>query len=210
MSVKGIWGVNATVLASLVIINILLMSLGNTYWTILGVLALLGGAFISLQRGMQMGHAACGVSHLIDQANESGHSDRLDEKTLAKAWSRGNGIRSVLLSALIPYGCSCLYMLVVLLNIEGLIVPTRLPACLMALPFWSIIPGYSFPSLAAPVIAVLMVSPFVLPLFTFAGYMRGPKLWQNTEKAMAEGRRRAKAKARIAQKRKPRQQKPEI
>ena len=61
------------------------------------------------------------------------------------------------------------------------------------------------------VAAVLMISPFVLPLCTFAGYMQGPKLWAKSEEAMAQGRRRARAKSRVAQKKRaPRVRKPEI
>ena len=59
-------------------------------------------------------------------------------------------------------------------------------------------------------VLVLMVSPFVIPTFTFMGYLQGPRLWENTEKAMARGKRRAKAKSRIVKKNKPREQKPQI
>ena len=56
-----------------------------------------------------------------------------------------------------------------------------------------------------------MISPFILPLFQFWGYMQGPKLWKKTEQAMADGRRRAKARSRIVKKNKlPRTMKPEI
>ena len=59
--------------------------------------------------------------------------------------------------------------------------------------------------------SVLMISPFILPLFQFWGYMQGPKLWKKTEQAMADGRRRAKARSRIVKKNKlPRTMKPEI
>ena len=65
--------------------------------------------------------------------------------------------------------------------------------------------------LTTDVILVLMISPFILPLVQFAGYMQGPKLWKKTEQAMVDGRRRAKARSRIVKKNKlPRSMRPEI
>ena len=45
---------------------------------------------------------------------------------------------------------------------------------------------------------------------TFLGYLQGPKLWARTEEAMKQGRRRAKANARMRKKWVPQPKKPEI
>ena len=61
------------------------------------------------------------------------------------------------------------------------------------------------------IILVLMVGPFVIPTCQFLGYLQGPKMWEKTEQAMAEGKRRAKARSRIARKKKlPKSMRPEI
>ena len=60
------------------------------------------------------------------------------------------------------------------------------------------------------IVAMLMISPFILPGCTCLGYLQGPRLWARTEDAMKQGRRRAKARARVGKKMVPRQQKPEI
>ena len=157
---------------------------------------------------------AAGLVILVEKARdpESPSYGQVDAAVEKRAWSSWTGFRGVLASALVPYVAGCVYIILSLLKVHPADMVARLVSWVLALPYWPAMLPFSqtFDRLTAPVVAVLMISPFVLPLCTFAGYMRGPKLWQNTEKAMAEGRRRAKAKARIAQKRKPRQQKPEI
>ena len=71
----------------------------------------------------------------------------------------------------------------------------------------------NFVDLTFDVILVLMVGPFILPVFQFLGYLQGPKFWEKTEQAMADGKRRAKARSRIVKKNKdnrPRWERPEI
>ena len=95
--------------------------------------------------------------------------------------------------------------LAILINLLGLVV-------VMAVPYWPLIMHWheDFVALTPAIGIMLLLSPFVLPACTFAGYLQGPRLWAQTEVAMKEGRRRAKAKARVGKKLAPRQQKPEI
>ena len=128
--------------------------------------------------------------------------------------SDGRGVKALFGSALVPYVCSCVYIIMMLLG-DGTEIHTviaRVLAWLMALPFWPAIAWKyeTFTTLEWPIVLVLMVSPFVIPTFTFLGYIQGPKLWQKTEEAMARGKRRAKAKSRIVKKNKPREQRPQI
>ena len=58
--------------------------------------------------------------------------------------------------------------------------------------------------------ALLLITPFLLPLCVFCGYMQGPRLWARTEDAMKQGRRRAKARARVGKKTASKAEKPEI
>ena len=120
---------------------------------------------------------------------------------------------AALMFALPAYVIGCLYIAATLLKIDVLVMPLRFISWLVAAPYWPCVLAWThtFDRLTGTVAAVLMISPFVLPGVTFAGYMQGPKLWAKSEKAMAEGRRRAKAKSRVARKKRtPRAQKPEI
>ena len=111
------------------------------------------------------------------------------------------------------HGAGCLYIACSLLGIEPMIIPTRILSWLLAMPFWPVVLHWyqTFDRLTATVAAVLMISPFVLPLVCFAGYLQGPRLWAKSEKAMAEGKRRARAKSRVVRRKPtPRIQKPEI
>ena len=123
------------------------------------------------------------------------------------------GVKAVLATALVPYLIGCAYIVLSLLKVDNLAVPMRLVSWVVASPYWPcILPWtHTFDRLTGAVAAVLMISPFVMPLVTFAGYMQGPKLWAKSEKAMAEGKRRAKAKSRVVRKKRvPRSQRPEI
>ncbi|MBQ3270765.1 MAG: hypothetical protein IJH09_12700 [Clostridia bacterium] len=215
MSVSDMWKANATTLFLLILLNLALFALGNTPWMALGLLALAGAMFFSYRQGMEFGHSACGILRTVESAQspDSPAHGQLDDKVVRRAWSVGQGLRGVLAAALVPYAVGCLYIACSLLKIEPLIIPTRLVSWLLATPFWPVVLHWynTFDRLTGTVAAVLMISPFVLPLCTFAGYMQGPKLWQKSEKAMAEGRRRAKAKSRVNRRKpKPRVQKPEI
>lgn len=215
MSAGDMWKANATTLFLLILLNLALFALGNTPWMVLGLLALAGALFFSYRQGMDFGHQACGILESVERARdpESPAHGQLDEKVVRRAWSVGQGVRGVMASALVPYAMGCLYIVCSLLKLEPLILPTRLASWVLAVPFWPIVLNWydTFDRLTPVVAAVLLITPFILPLCTFAGYMRGPKLWAKSEKAMAEGRRRAKAKSRVNRsKRAPRVQKPEI
>ena len=215
MSITDMWKSNAVTLILLIVLNLALFTLGNTPWLVLGLICLLGGMFLSYRQGMGFGHEACGILQMVEKARdpESPSYGQVDEKVARRAWSASTGIKGVLASALVPYVVGCLYIVLSLLKVHPADAVMRLVSWVVALPFWPAMLPFSqtFDRLTAPVVAVLMISPFVLPLCTFAGYMQGPKLWAKSEKAMAEGRRRAKAKSRVGRKKSvPRSQRPEI
>ena len=215
MSITDMWKANATTLALLIVLNLALFTLGTTPWMVLGLILLAGGLFISYRQGMGFGHEACSLSQLVEKARdpESPSYGQVDAAVEKRAWSSWTGFRGVLASALVPYVAGCVYIILSLLKVHPADMVARLVSWVLALPYWPAMLPFSqtFDRLTAPVAAVLMISPFVLPLCTFAGYMQGPKLWARSEKAMAEGRRRAKAKSRVVRKKRtPRSQRPEI
>lgn len=215
MSTGEMLKANATTTFMLILMNLALFTLGNTAWLALGLICLALGMAYSFRQGMAMGHQACSVRATVERAGDpaSPAHGQLDERVLARAWSVSHGVKGMLAAALPAYAAGCLYIICSLCGIEPLIMPTRLVSWVLATPFWPIVLHWydTFDRLTGVVAAVLMISPFVLPLCMFAGYLQGPKLWQNSEKAMAEGRRRARAKSRIHRKKPPaRTQKPEI
>lgn len=215
MSIMDMWKANAVTLTMLIVLNLALFTLGNLPWTVLGLILLAGAMFLSFRQGMGFGHEACGIAQTVARANDpqSPSYGQVDEKVRRRAWSVSNGVKGVLASALVPYVVGCLYIVLSLLKVSPADAALRLVSWILAMPFWPAMLPFSqtFDHLTAPVAAVLMISPFVLPLCTFAGYMQGPKLWARSEKAMAEGKRRAKAKSRVVRKKAtPRSQRPEI
>lgn len=214
MSVWEMWRSNAVALLILIILDLALISIGGLAWIVLGILVLLASGWLAVRRGMAFGHEACSILETVRRAEdpESPAHGQLDAKVLRRAWSRWRGLKGMLLSALVPYLASCLYIVAALLNLEKLVLPLRAAAMILAMPFWPILqPFYeTFEQLTPAVAAMLMISPFVLPLCCYAGYLQGPKLWAKSEAAMAQGKRRAKAKSRVVRKRQPRAQKPEI
>lgn len=215
MSISDMWKANAAEMVILIFLNLALFSLGNTPWMVLGLILLAVGIFTSFRRGMDFGYQAYSILDTVKRAQDptSPAHGQLEPNVTKRAWSVSTGIRAVLASALLPYAAGCLYIASMLLKIEPLILPTRLFSWVLAMPFWPLILHWTqtFDHLTGGIAAVLMISPFILPLSIFAGYMQGPKLWAKSEKAMAEGKRRAKAKSRVnRKKRAPRVQKPEI
>lgn len=215
MSIADMWKANALTWLLLVMLNLALFGLGNTVWMIVGLIALALAMFFSFRQGMGFGRHACSILETVQRARDPGSPSfgQVDGKVEATAWSVSRGIRGTLASALIPYVAGCAYIVLSLLGVHPADLVMRLVSWALALPFWpAMLPfSHTFDRLTGPVAAVLMISPFVLPLCTFAGYMQGPKLWAQSEKAMAEGKRRAKAKSRIGGKKKPpRAQRPEI
>ena len=214
MSIGEIWRGNAVILFALILLNLAVMSLGDAAWIAIGVAGLAFAAWMSFRQGTVAGHDACGVLDTVNTLRAEGGfgGDKADRRYAAQAWSVSTGVRGVLLSALIPYLASCIYILCTLLRIEPLILPTRIAAWLLSLPWWCVVLHWqpTFVELTPIAAAVLMITPFLLPLCHFAGYMQGPKLWARTEKAMKEGRRRAKARSRVVKKRSPKPRKPEV
>jgi len=215
MSIRDMWKANAGTLLLLVVVNLAVFTLGNTPWIALGLLCLAGAMFYSFRLGMGFGHQACALRDTVARASDpsSPAYGQLDERVVARAWSAGRGLRGVLACALVPYLAGCLYIVLSLLRVSPADQVLRIVSWVLAAPFWPVMLPFSqtFDHLTGWVAAVLMVSPFVLPLCIFAGYMQGPKLWAKSEKAMADGRRRARARSRVNRpKRQPRPQRPEI
>ncbi len=216
MSISEMWRTNAVTLFLMICLNLGLFSLDNRLaWLVLGLLILAGGLYLTFRQGMAYGHEACGLLESVKRAEDpdSPAHGQLDEKVIRRAWSVRTGVRAVLVCALPAYLIGCAYIICSLLNVEALVMPLRLISWILAAPYWPCVLAwtYTFDRLTGTVAAVLMISPFILPAAGFAGYMQGPKLWARSEKAMAEGKRRAKAKSRVVRKKRvPRAQKPEI
>ncbi len=214
MSVKDMWKTNALRHVLLIVVNLALMTVGNLPWMVLGLLVLLAGMYLAFRQGMGAGHEACGILDSVRriQASEGPGKDQLDGKVLARAWSAERGLKGMLVSALIPYVAGCFYIVAALLKLSAVVVPARVVSLIFALPFWPVLINWyeTFEVLRPAIAVLLMVSPFVLPLCFYTGYMQGPRLWKRSEQAMAQGLRRAKAKSRIVRKRVPKPQKPEI
>lgn len=214
MNVWQMWKSNAVTLLFLIVLNLALFSLGDLPWIALGCLLLLLAGFLNYRQGAAMGHEACSIRQTVEKCSDpdSPAYGQLDQKVIARAWKRETGIRGTFLSVAIPLGFGVLYILCTLLKIEPLVLPTRVVSWLLNLPFWPIIIHWqpAFDALTVPIGVVLLLAPFALPLCTFVGFMQGPRLWQRSEMAMAQGRRRAKARSRVGKKTVPKPRKPEI
>ena len=215
MSIGAMWRGNAVTLFILIILNLAVMSLGDAAWIALGVLGLLVAGFMGYRQGMAAGHDACGVLdtvHTLREDDPGFGQNKADRKYLSQAWSASNGLKAMLISALIPYAAGCAYILCTLLNVEGAVLPTRVIAWVLNLPWWCLAVHWqsSFEKLTPLAAAILMITPFLLPLAQYLGYLQGPRLWARTEDAMKQGRRRAKARSRVAKKRVAKPQKPEV
>lgn len=215
MSVLEMWKSNTITKLLLIVLNMAMFTLGTTPWTVLGLICLALSMIFSFRQGMGMGHHACSVRETVEHSldADSPTYGQVDRRVVAQAWSVSRGVKGVLASALVSYLIGCLYIICSLLKIDALALPLRLVSWVTASPFWPLVlPWYqTFDRLTGVLAAVLMISPFVLPLCTFAGYMQGPRLWAKSEKAMAEGKRRAKAKSRIARRKTvSRSERPEI
>ena len=212
MSIMDMWKTCVFTTVLLIFLNLGLFTLNNNLaWTILGLILLLGSLYLAYRQGMGFGHEACRLLATLKEVD--GARSPVDEKVAKRAWSVNRGVKAVLATALVPYLIGCAYIVLSLLKVDSLAVPMRLVSWVVASPYWPcILPWtHTFDRLTGAVAAVLMISPFVMPLVTFAGYMQGPKLWAKSEKAMAEGKRRAKAKSRVVRKKRvPRSQRPEI
>lgn len=198
----------------LIIVSLLVFSFGNTIiWIVLGLVLLAGGCWMSFRQGQGAGHASCSITNSMERVSNEGKVNEITPKLRKQMWSVNNGVKTIFASAAFAYAVNAVYIICMLLDVNfNVIIATRIVSWLVTLPFWPIVAYWheTFTALTPDIVAVLMVSPFVLPLCHFAGYMTGPRLWEHTEKAMAEGRRRAKARSRIVKKQKNRSQKPMI
>lgn len=219
MGIKSMWSTNALALAILIGGNLAASFAGETIWLLIAIAALLVMLYFCFRQGMGIGHGACGISGTIESARKAGDKvyAQLDDKYLSQAWSRQNALKGFLLSALIPYAAGSLFIILNLLWHSGAmpevpVIVARVLAWLLSLPYWPFIMHWhqDFVTVTPAIAAMLLVSPFILPAATALGYLQGPRLWAKTEDAMKQGRRRAKARARVGKKLAPRQQKPEI
>ncbi len=219
MGVTSMWATNAIALAILIGANLAASFAGEALWLLIGVAGLLIMLYFCFKQGMATGHGACGISGTVARAREAGESvyAQLDKKYLSQAWCPLNAVKGLLVSALIPYTVGAAFIILDMLWRSGAIpeqpvIVARVLAWLLSLPYWPLIMHWheNFVTVTPAIAAMLLISPFVLPAATALGYMQGPRLWARTEDAMKQGRRRAKARARVGKKLAPRQQKPEI
>ena len=214
MTAGGIWRSNALMLVLLIVANLAFMTFGQAAWIALGIASLCLSAWLAYKQGLACGHEACAVRSTVETVSaDGGFGDtKQDRKYAAQAWSAATGLKGMLLSAVIPYAFGCLHIICTLLNVEPMILPTRIAAWVLSLPWWCVVLHWqsTFERLTPLGAAVLMITPFLLPLCHYAGYMQGPKLWARTEQAMKDGRRRAKARSRVVKKRVSKPRGPEI
>lgn len=202
--------------AMLIFISFTVFTFGNmTVYLILGLLVMLFGCFLSVRQGAAMGHEACSVSASLRRIEASGDKKELVEpRMLKQAYSQSNGIKAVFAGALIDYVVHAVYIIMMLTKTEGgALIISRLASLVLVIPYWPIVSYWHpvYDVLTWDIVAVLMLSPFLLPVCQYIGYRQGPALWAKTEKAMAEGKRRAKARSRITRRKKVKKERgPEI
>ena len=211
MSVFEMWRSTLAIKILLVVIGFMVFSFGITgLWVGIGIALLLAGALMVFRQGQSAGHEACAASKSVAAIG----ADKADKKMLSQMWSVSNGVRSIFAGAAVSYTINAIYIILSVVHAPEIATfVSRLVSWVITMPYWPIIAAWheTYEFLTTDVILVLMISPFILPLVQFAGYMQGPKLWKKTEQAMVDGRRRAKARSRIVKKNKlPRSKRPEI
>lgn len=211
MSVFEMWRSTLAIKILLVVIGFMVFSFGITgLWVGVGIALLLAGALMVFRQGQSAGHEACAVSKSVAAIG----ADKADKKMLSQMWSVSNGVRAIFAGAAVSYTINAIYIILSVVHAPEIATfISRLVSWVITMPYWPIIAAWheTYEFLTTDVILVLMISPFILPLVQFAGYMQGPKLWKKTEQAMVDGRRRAKARSRIVKKNKlPRSMRPEI
>ncbi|MBE5808966.1 MAG: hypothetical protein E7317_11580 [Clostridiales bacterium] len=217
MSVTELWRGSLAVKTVTIVICLMLFAIGiPTLFSILGAIVLAGGCWMALRGGAQAGHAAAGISAEIDDIMRSeDRRGQVDPKMLKQAYSPSHGVAALFAGALVDYVINCVYIAMMLLGAqESLLYASRFASFTVLMPFWSILSIWhdTYTVLSPDIVLALMAGPFLIPLFQMIGYLQGPKLWKKTEEAMAQGRRRAKARSRIGnrKKREVRIRKPEI
>ena len=211
MSVFEMWRSTLAIKILLVVIGFMVFSFGITgLWVGVGIALLLAGALMVFRQGQSAGHEACAASKSVAAIG----ADKADKKMLSQMWSVSNGVRAIFAGAAVSYTINAIYIILSVVHAPEIATfVSRLVSWVITMPYWPIIAAWheTYEFLTTDVILVLMISPFILPLVQFAGYMQGPKLWKKTEQAMVDGRRRAKARSRIVKKNKlPRSMRPEI
>ena len=204
----------ATLKVMLIVIGLLVFSFDvQAIWIIVGIVALLGSCFLAFRQGGAMGHEACSVAKSIERAGDEA-SRQFEPKMFKRVWSKSTGVKTVFAGGLVGYIIGCIYIVCALIDSESMVTGVaRLVAWLGCIPYWPIVAHWheTYVALTPDVIVVLLAGPFLLPLCQYIGYLQGPALWAKTEKAMADGKRRAKARSRIVKKnKKPRARGPEI
>lgn len=205
------WRSTLAIKILLVVIGFMVFSFGITgLWVGIGIALLLAGALMVFRQGQSAGHEACAASKSVAAIG----ADKADKKMLSQMWSVSNGVRSIFAGAAVSYTINAIYIILSVVHAPEIATfVSRLVSWVITMPYWPIIAAWheTYEFLTTDIILVLMISPFILPLVQFAGYMQGPKLWKKTEQAMVDGRRRAKARSRIVKKNKlPRSMRPEI
>jgi len=198
----------------LIFVSFTVLSFGNmTVFTVLGIVILLGGMFASFKQGLAMGHEACAVSSSLERIMRDGDKQP-EERMVKQAFSLSKGVKAIFGSALPGYLINCAYIVIMLMKADDVVLGiARLVSFIAVIPYWPVLNHWHevYNVLTWDIVLLLMVSPFILPVCQYIGYRKGPEMWAKTEKAMADGKRRAKARSRIVRKRKPpKGQRPEI
>lgn len=206
------WKSTTTTSAVLIVLAFMLFSFSNSVlYIIFGVLILLLGLYFTFRSGQGAGHEACSVSKSIERLSITDKS--VDPILLKRAWTRSNALRLLFAGCMPAYAFNCLYIIISLIKPGNVpVITSRIFAWLMVLPYWPILSGIhaTFTELTPDVVALLMITPFVIPFVFGLGYLSGPKLWTKTEHAMAAGKRRAKARSRIVKNKSNSFQQPKI
>lgn len=198
------WRTNASVLALLILMNLALSMAGPALWIAAAAAGLMAGIVVCFRRGISLGIAACSVSDVVETTQKDGTYDQLDKAFASLAWRPAMGLKAALISSAVPWVAGALYIALSLTAPDALLPLTlsRTAAWLLSLPYWPFIaPLHSdFVTLTPDIAVMLLTTPFILPLCSFAGYMRGPLQWMHRKEVLARSRRRAKARSRVGHK----------
>lgn len=209
------WKGTLVVKIIMIILSFVVFSFGVTpLWIALGLVVLASGCFMAFRQGQGAGHEACGVSKSLERiADDPAKMETVDKKMFKRAWSVSTAAKAVFAGGLPGYVINAVYIVCMLMAANDMVILiTRFASWVATLVYLPIViywhPVYNV--LTWDLLLVMMIGPFLLPFVQFLGYLQGPKLWEKTEKAMAEGKRRAKARSRIVKKKKVQPRGPEI
>ena len=212
MKITEMWRGTLTTKVLLIIVGLMLFSVQNdVLWLIVGTILLIVGCLMSFRQGQGAGHDACGVLASVEKLTSEGRE--VDDLLLRQAYRPGRGWAAVFLGGLIDYVINSIYIILTVVGAaEAPVLISRLLSWAVSVPYLAPVAllHETYTALTPDLIIIFLIGPFLLPLFQCLGYLQGPKLWANSEKAMAEGRRRAKARSRIVKKKQYKPRKPEI